>query len=308
MDNLTHSLVGALLGRMGLKRLTGRAMPTLVLAANLPDIDVFAPLVTGQQGLVVHRGFTHGVGGLVVLPLVLTALVLAWDRWRPADPPVRPRALLLLAVIGVASHPLLDYLTGYGTRLLEPLSDRWFYGDTLFIVDVWVWIALILGFEWSRGRERAGRDDWHRPAVAVFAAILCYVALNAALTARAERAGRDLLTALEIEPVEVVASPPPIHFWRRRLLWRTAGHHGTGEFDPLAGELRVTRRLDSNRLGDPRLAGARGRSDVEAFLFWSRLPVVIEQGGRAFLGDQRFLGRRTRGSFLIPLDSAGPAP
>jgi len=41
LDNLTHSLAGALLGRMGLKRLSPRAMPALVLAANLPDIDSF---------------------------------------------------------------------------------------------------------------------------------------------------------------------------------------------------------------------------------------------------------------------------
>ena len=41
MDNLTHSLVGALLGRMGARRLTPRAMPALILSANLPDIDSF---------------------------------------------------------------------------------------------------------------------------------------------------------------------------------------------------------------------------------------------------------------------------
>ena len=37
MDNLTHSLVGALLSQAGLKKLTGRATAALVIAANLPD-------------------------------------------------------------------------------------------------------------------------------------------------------------------------------------------------------------------------------------------------------------------------------
>ena len=32
MDNLTHSLVGAVLGQMGLKKKTGLAMPTLILS------------------------------------------------------------------------------------------------------------------------------------------------------------------------------------------------------------------------------------------------------------------------------------
>ncbi len=45
MDNLTHSLVGALFGQMGLKRKTGLAMPTLIIAANIPDIDAVAVLL-----------------------------------------------------------------------------------------------------------------------------------------------------------------------------------------------------------------------------------------------------------------------
>ncbi|HCH94158.1 MAG TPA: metal-dependent hydrolase, partial [Erythrobacter sp.] len=39
MDNLTHSLVGALIGQAGLKRKTGLAMPALIIGANLPDVD-----------------------------------------------------------------------------------------------------------------------------------------------------------------------------------------------------------------------------------------------------------------------------
>ena len=40
------------------------------------------------------------------------------------------------------SHPFLDWLNNYGVRLLMPFSDRWFYGDTLFIVDPWLWLIL----------------------------------------------------------------------------------------------------------------------------------------------------------------------
>ena len=44
MDNLTHSLAGAVLGQMGLKRKTGLAMPTLIIAPNIPDIEAVATL------------------------------------------------------------------------------------------------------------------------------------------------------------------------------------------------------------------------------------------------------------------------
>ena len=40
MDNLCHSLVGAALGKAGLARRTTLGMSTLVIANNLPDLDV----------------------------------------------------------------------------------------------------------------------------------------------------------------------------------------------------------------------------------------------------------------------------
>ncbi len=61
MDNLTHSLVGALIGQAGLKKKTGLAMPALIIGANLPDVDVtcFA-WTTGLEHLAFRRGITHG--------------------------------------------------------------------------------------------------------------------------------------------------------------------------------------------------------------------------------------------------------
>ncbi len=49
MDNLTDVLAGALLGQIGLKRLSGRAMPTLIIAANIPDIDALATLPPREE-------------------------------------------------------------------------------------------------------------------------------------------------------------------------------------------------------------------------------------------------------------------
>ncbi len=50
--------------------------------------------------------------------------------------------LTLLGYAGVLSHVFLDFLNSYGVRLLMPFSDRWFYGDALYIVDPWMYLAL----------------------------------------------------------------------------------------------------------------------------------------------------------------------
>jgi inner membrane protein len=301
MDNLTHSFAGALLAQMGLKKLSARATATLVIAANIPDIDAVATLL-GTESLAMRRGLTHGPIALAILPLLLTGLVLAWNRWRPAAEPVRPLPLLLCAYIGTLSHPALDWLNSYGIRLLEPFSSTWYAGDTLFIIDLWVWAALIGCWVWSRRREKRG-GDWQRPAWLGFAAIGTYIFANALITGRAEAVTGEMLTRLNYAPEQVVANPVPLRFWQRNMLWRSAQQHGNGEFDLAAGRLAVTSWATPNRLDHPALAAARGRKDVEAFLFWSRMPIVIERGGQTFLADQRFNSELTRGQFLVPLSS-----
>ena len=282
-------------------------MATLVLAANIPDIDAVAT-VLGTESLAMRRGVTHGPVALLLLPLALTGLVLLYDRWRPSEQPVRGRALLLLAYIGTLSHPALDWLNSYGIRLLEPFSSRWFYGDTLFIIDVWIWMALIAGFFWSRRLEKR-RGNWQRPAWIGFTVICAYILANGMITGRAEGELRRHLDAR----AQVVANPVPVRFWQRNMLWRSDQRHGAGVY-ALADGLTFDPVGQPTNLDHPALAAARDRPAVRAFLFWSRMPVVVEAGGRAYLTDQRFAGRlSTPGEgegrrfgydpFTVPLDT-----
>jgi len=301
LDNLTHSLAGALLGQLGLKQLTGRAMGTLVIAANIPDIDAIYAFAGPSLGF--RRGITHGPLAMLVLPVLLTAAVLLWNRWRPSQRPVSAWAVFLLAFIGTLSHPVLDWLNSYGIRFLEPFSHRWFYGDTLFIIDVWLWLALLAAVHRSQILERHGRPDWRGPAIAGLGAILVYIAANFTFSTIAERRTVQQLGASNVRPSLVVANPVPLTPWRRTMLWRTAEVHGYGSF-VLGQGLRLNPAATPNRLDDPALARAAKRDEVvRAFLFWSRMPVVIERGGKPYLADQRFLDpSRRRRLFLVPLD------
>ncbi len=70
MDNLCHTLAGAALGEAGLKHKTALGMGTLIIASNLPDIDV-AVFATDTLAMSFRRGWTHGVLAMAVLPAVL---------------------------------------------------------------------------------------------------------------------------------------------------------------------------------------------------------------------------------------------
>lgn len=148
MDPVTHSLTGAALSRAGLHRATPLATAALVVGANIPDVDIISQFTGGTYGsLAYRRGMTHGPVALLLLPLLVAGLLLLYDRvWRrrrrPSDPPARAAPLLGLAFLGALTHPALDWLNTYGIRLLMPFSDRWFYGDAVFIIDPWIWLAL----------------------------------------------------------------------------------------------------------------------------------------------------------------------
>jgi inner membrane protein len=164
MDPVTHSLTGAVLSRAGLNRATPLATATLVLGANAPDIDGIIMLQGTYAALAARRGLTHGPLALLLLPFVVAGVVLLYDRaWRRRRTPTasasRPLTVLGLAFVGVLTHAPLDWMNTYGIRLLMPFSERWFYGDALFIIDPWIWLLLaapLVGLAVSR----RGRTAW----------------------------------------------------------------------------------------------------------------------------------------------------
>ena len=179
MEPLAHTLAGACLAETGLKRVTPLAAGTLLIAANLPDLDGACYLHGADAAFGFRRGLTHGVAAWLILPVVLTALVLAYDRFvrrRRHDhaDPARPWPLFWLSLLGVLSHPFLDWLNSYGIRLLMPFSDRWFYGDALFIVDPWLWLLFGSAVMLAWTTRRSGVVLW----IAIGCATTVLIALN----------------------------------------------------------------------------------------------------------------------------------
>jgi inner membrane protein len=323
MDNLTHSLIGALIGQMGLKRKTGLAMPTLIIAANIPDIDAVAVLLGGHQHLALRRGITHGPIAMVVLPLLLWGAMLWFDRWqarrgtRPEKRlPVDRKWLLILAYIGCLSHPLFDWFNSYGIRLLEPFSSQWFYGDTLFIIDVWIWAVGFGGLWLSLRRERSGVPNYSRPAIAAVLAVLIYINANAAISRAAVTATIVAIEKSESRAVikQVVANPEPLTFWRREVLFGSTNTYFRTEYSLFErGPVRIGERALEISPNAPDIVDIEKllprHPDLAAFLFWSRMPYggVVEQDGKrtGIVRDARFSNSLVADRFSVEFPLMG---
>src|ERR1051326_6937793 len=147
MDNLTHSLVGLTAAKAGLEKLSPGATTLCVLAANAPDSDIVV-LAFGDRWsfLQHHRGISHAIVGVtclaVVLPLIFYGVDRLWSRYKDQLPQTKLKGLMLASFIASATHPLLDWTNNYGIRWFLPWSQKWSYGDFVFIVDPYLWLIL----------------------------------------------------------------------------------------------------------------------------------------------------------------------
>lgn len=291
MDPVSHTLAGAAFAQTGLKRRTALGTATLLIGANLPDVDVTAYLWGGETALAFRRGLTHGILAVLLLPVALAGLVWLWDRMvrsrrHPHSEPAIFRQLLLLSALAVISHPVLDYLNIYGIRLLAPFSGRWFYGDALFIVDPWLWLILATGCWLARSTRR-----WAAVSLVVAAS---YAVVLGASGVVARALVRDSLRRDGQPPLRVMAAPLPVTPFRRYIvLERRDGSYSIGRLDWMPRpRLDLTSLPYQTGQTNEVLTVAAASEPGRKFLIWSRFPFYLVRregdGWRVFIGDARY--------------------
>lgn len=298
MDPICHTLTGLAMGHAGLNRRTPMALTTLVLAANAPDIDVVT-MATTDVWMFYRRGWTHGPVAIVVLPLAIAGLVLWYDRnvRRRRDPraePARAGPLVGLAVLGLLSHSLLDYMNTFGIRLLMPFSPHWFFGDALYIVDPWLSGVLALGavvaWRWRHYSETTLRANRLVVAVATL-----YVAGMYASGLWARQVVHDGLARAGRAEARFMVSPVIGNPFRREVLIDIGDRYEKGfvDFAPTP-HFRPAGYGVEIHADDP-LARDAARSALGVrYLQWARFPFFVvdrtKSPPRVQLNDARYSG------------------
>ena len=168
MDNVTHTLIGITFSRLipssGNKIVQAPEFAikekhalfwTAVLGNNLPDIDfLWAFFQKKSEGslayLLVHRGYTHTLVG--ALPMGVFAAWIACLIVRVK----MSRRLLLVGVLSIFLHIGADTLNDYGVHPFSPFFNGWYYGDSVFILEPFLWVTMlpivVSSIRWKPGR------------------------------------------------------------------------------------------------------------------------------------------------------------
>jgi inner membrane protein len=239
---------------------------------------------------------------------VFAAVMYAIGRLRrPRDssgPPLHAGWLLFLSYIGVYSHVFLDFLNNYGVRLLSPLDWRWFYGDALFIADVWMWFVLGAGIWLARRQART------KPSVAALGFASCYIAIMLVSAQTARAVVSDTWREVRgVTPRALMVGPLPFTPFTRTVIVDAGDRYETGTFTWWPTAVTFDGATIPKNSGHPMVKQARDAPPIKDFLVWARFPfwtVTAEKGGtRVSVGDVRFMSQSIRranfqASTLIP--------
>jgi len=299
MDPLTHTATGLFLSRVGLGRWTPRALPILLLAANAPDIDVLSAAGGSLSYLHYHRHLTHSLAAMPVMALLAVVVVRVASR-----KPVHWLGAFFAALIGVASHLLLDFTNPFGIRLWLPFSGEWLRLDVTGVIDIWIWGALLLGIAGPFVARLVGsevssgtvREKHHGRGFAIFALafLLFYNCGRGVLHARAVAELESRLYGESI-PLRFAALPDaanPLH-WRGIVetsdFYEVEDVNLAGEFDPTRG--MIFHKPEPSAA----LEAARHTAAIQEFLRFARFPLwrimpvsEPENGQRVEVLDMRF--------------------
>jgi inner membrane protein len=302
MDNITHTLTGVVLSRVGLNRWYARSGLVLMLAANIPDIDIVTAVRGALPYFEAHRGYTHSIAmapAMALIPMLLgCAISRSMRGWKAA---------YVLSLIGVASHLLLDWTNAYGVRFLLPFSSRWFRLDLNNIVDLWIWgVLLIASVGPLLGRlvsSEIGARSGSGRALAIFALAFLvvydfgrYLAHQRAIETLNSRIYLDQ-TQQGAAPIRVAAFPTgfvnPLDWsgWiERPELVMHFSMNLLADFDPTSPDRTIYKPQPGPLLDTARQAyPVRKFLDFAQYPLWQVIPVADPEGAhRVEVRDWRF--------------------
>ncbi|CAN7288986.1 metal-dependent hydrolase [Acidovorax sp. LjRoot117] len=233
MDSVTQIVLGSsvAIATLGRRTAVWKAALWGGIAGTLPELDAFVNHGDAILNMVLHRAESHALFYLTVLSVPMAWLVSRLHR--EADRFTRWWLALWLALI---THPLLDWMTVYGTQLLRPFTDTPYAVGSVFIIDPLYTLPLLLGVLLALAMRQGRGIAWARAALVVSTA---YLAWGVAAQQIATRQVLASAPVPHLTPEQLLVTPAPFN----TVLWRavavTPTHYYEGYYSLLDGDRPV---------------------------------------------------------------------
>ncbi|MCP0913065.1 MULTISPECIES: metal-dependent hydrolase [Legionella] len=147
MDPVSQAALGAACSQVFLFRQDKKnAWLIGALAGMAADLDILIRSSSDPMLIFIyHRHFTHSLAFIPIGGLLVALALLPFKRFR-----TRWLLTLSAALIGYATHGILDAMTSYGTVLFWPFSNCRIAWDLLPIIDPFVTVPLVCGVLWTQ--------------------------------------------------------------------------------------------------------------------------------------------------------------
>ena len=250
MDSLSQLALGAsvTLAVMGRRTAAWKAAAWGAVAGTLPDLDALVDHGDAIANMVLHRAASHSL-----LFLALLAWPMGWLVARIHHQPEQTGRWALALGLALVTHPLLDWMTVYGTQLWQPFTDEAYGLGSMFIVDPVYTLPLVLGVVWAMASGTAAPDahtagashrthPGHRINRWMLAFSTAYLAWSALAQAWVGHHAAVSLQAVGLPADRMLVTPAPLN----TLVWRVVamddGRYHEGFYSLLDG-MRPVRYL-----------------------------------------------------------------
>ena len=245
MDSLTQAALGATVAyAVAGKTLGSRSLVYGAILGSLPDLDVLVPYEDAVDNFTFHRSWSHSFLTLSAFSLVLFALSKHWWKRHGVS---AARAFLMLWLC-LVTHPLLDSFTVYGTQVWWPLSTYPVGWGSIFIIDPFYTIPLLIALVCIIKRDRKAKQNqrtfvYHRKTI--YAGLLVSTGYLLATIGLQSYVSRQAIAALHADGIEhnsYAVLPTP-----GMLLWRVVARDENTYLEGFHSLLKPQRKLQFER-------------------------------------------------------------
>ena len=236
MDSVSQIALGAAIsvGVMGRRTAIWKAALWGGIAGTLPDLDAVINHGDAILNMVRHRAESHSL-----LYLTLLAPILGWGLARLQGQTALWRRWTLAFWLVLFTHPLLDVMTVYGTRLLLPFTDHPYGVGSIFIIDPLYTLPLLLGLGAALVLKSTRGLRWNALGLAVST---IYLAWGVAVQMHVTQIAQASLKESGIQAERLLVNPTAFNSVLWRLVAMTPDYYYEGFRSLLDDKPQITWR------------------------------------------------------------------